>query len=100
MLFQSGDTMDAIELLERDHEAVEDLFEQFEDAKESGDDEKMAALAASICSALTVHAQIEEELFYPEVKKLGEATELVDEAKVEHETVKDLVSEIEAMRPG
>ena len=100
MLFQSGDTMDAIELLKKDHEAVEDLFEQFEDAKESDNNEEMAAIAASICSALTVHAQIEEELFYPQVKKLGESADLVDEASVEHETVKDLVAQIESMRPG
>ena len=97
---QSNDAADALELLKKDHETVEDLFDQFEDAKESENDEEMASLAASICSALTVHAQIEEELFYPAIRKLPEADDMVDEAAVEHQSIKDLVTQIEAMRPG
>lgn len=96
----SDETPDAIDLLKKDHEAVEDLFEQFEDAKESQNDQEMAALVASICSALTVHAQIEEELFYPAIRKLPEAGDMVDEAAVEHQSIKDLVAQLEAMAPG
>jgi hemerythrin superfamily protein len=91
---------DAIDLLKKDHEAVEDLFDQFEDAKENENDDDMATLVASLCSALTVHAQIEEELFYPAIRELPEAAEMIDEAAVEHQMIKDLVSQLEAMRPG
>jgi hemerythrin superfamily protein len=97
---QSNEANDAIDLLKKDHETVEDLFDQFEDAKESQNDDEMAALVASICSALTVHAQIEEELFYPAIRKLPEAGEMVDEAAVEHQSIKDLVTQLESMRPG
>ena len=96
----STGVIDAIDLLKKDHETVEDLFDQFEDAKENESEEDMATLVASLCSALTVHAQIEEELFYPAIRKLPEAAEMVDEAAVEHQMIKDLVSQLEAMRPG
>ena len=96
----SSDVTDAVDLLKKDHEAVEDLFDQFEDAKEGENDEEMATLVASVCSALTVHAQIEEELFYPAIRKLPEAADMIDEAAVEHQMIKDLVSQLEAMRPG
>lgn len=97
---QSNEANDAIDLLKKDHETVEDLFDQFEDAKESQNDDEMASLVASICSALTVHAQIEEELFYPAIRKLPEAGDMVDEAAVEHQSIKDLVTQLESMRPG
>ncbi|TMH66589.1 MAG: hemerythrin domain-containing protein [Betaproteobacteria bacterium] len=96
----SSDVTDAIDLLRRDHEAVEDLFDQLEDARESENDEEMATLVASVCSALTVHAQIEEELFYPAIRQLPEAADMVDEAAVEHQMIKDLVAQLEAMHPG
>ena len=96
----SSGVTDAIDLLKKDHEAVEDLFDLVEDAKENDNDEDMAKLVASVCSALTVHAQIEEELFYPAIRQLPEAAEMIDEAAVEHQMIKDLVSQLEAMRPG
>ena len=97
---QSNEVSDAIDLLKKDHETVEDLFDQFEDAKEGQNDEEMAALVGSICSALTVHARIEEELFYPAIRKLPEAGDMIDEAAVEHQSIKDLVTQLGAMRPG
>ena len=97
---QSTELVDAIDLLTKDHRSVEELFDQFEDAKESRNDDEMASLVASICSALTVHAQIEEELFYPAIRALPEAADMVDEAAAEHQVVKDLVSQLEAMGPG
>ena len=47
---QSNEAPDALDLLKKDHETVEDLFDQFEDAKESENEEEMASLAASICT--------------------------------------------------
>jgi hemerythrin superfamily protein len=88
---------DAIALLEADHREVDALFDRYEEA--DGDAEK-GELAAQICLALKVHAQIEEELFYPPARdKTGDA-DLVDEAVVEHMGAKTLVAQIEAMKPG
>ena len=86
----------AIELLIADHRKVEGLFEQYEDEKEGGEEEKRA-IAAQICGELTVHAQVEEELFYPWLRENldEEKMELVEEAEVEHATAKDLIAQIE-----
>ena len=54
--------LDAIALLKKDHDEVEDLFKQFSNASGEGRKEK---LARQICQELTIHAQIEEEIFYP-----------------------------------
>lgn len=83
---------DAIMLLKADHRTVLDLFEQFESAK--GDDKKLA-IAQQICTELKVHAQIEEEIFYPAFRGRIE-DDLLDEAYVEHDGAKVLVNDIEA----
>ena len=83
----------AVELLITDHRRVEDLFEAFE-AQEASEARRETALL--ICKELTVHATIEEELFYPFLRENIEATDLIDEAEVEHASLKELVSQIEA----
>jgi hemerythrin superfamily protein len=87
--------MDAVTLLKQDHQQVAELFKRFENA---GEDEK-TSLAGQICQLLTVHAQIEEELLYPAAREVLEADDqdLVDEATVEHASVKDLVGQIETV---
>jgi iron-sulfur cluster repair protein YtfE (RIC family) len=87
----------AIELLMADHRKVEDLFEQYEAEKE-GDDDTKRAIATKICGELTVHAQVEEEIFYPWLREnLDEDDmEMVEEAEVEHAGAKDLIAQIEA----
>ena len=90
-----ADQPDAIALLKADHRAVEALFEKFEGAKGDGAKEK---IARRICLELTVHAQIEEENFYPACEgKVEEA--LLKEAYVEHDGAKVLIAEIEAGGP-
>jgi hypothetical protein len=86
----------AIELLMSDHRKVEMLFDQYEEEKES-DEETRKALAEQICKELTVHAQVEEELFYPWLRENldEEKMELVEEAEVEHQSAKDLIAQIE-----
>jgi hemerythrin superfamily protein len=85
-------TNDAIALLKADHKEVSDMFDKFESARST-----KAKLAQQICQALTVHARIEEEIFYPAAREaLGEDGEdLLDEAKVEHNSLKELIGHIE-----
>jgi hypothetical protein len=87
---------DAVALLKADHRKVEDLFEKFEAARKT---ERKEALAKEICTELTVHTIIEEEIFYPACK--GEIeTDLLQEAYVEHDGAKVLIAEIEASDPS
>ena len=87
----------AFELLEQDHREVEEWFDEYDELKE---DNRKGDLAEKICLALKVHAQIEEEIFYPEAREATKDNDLIDEAVVEHATVKNLIGEIEAMEVG
>jgi len=87
---------DAIALLKADHEAVSQLFEQYEKARSSS---TKKALVTEICTALSVHAQIEEEIFYPAVKAALKDKLLVPEATVEHAGVKALIGQLEGAEP-
>ncbi len=87
---------DIVELLTQDHREVEQLFEQFEQAK---DDSRKQELAQEICKQLTIHATIEEEVFYPACEgKIDQ--DLLKEALVEHDTAKVLIADIEAGEPS
>ena len=83
---------DAIALLRADHKKVSDLFEQFEKARNA---DKKKALATEICQELTVHATIEEEIFYPAAREVLNDREMVPEALVEHASLKKLIADIE-----
>ncbi len=87
---------DAIALLRADHEAVSKLFAQYEKSPSAA---KKKTLVAEICSALSVHAQIEEEIFYPAVKAALKDKLLVPEATVEHAGVKNLIAQLEGVEP-
>jgi hemerythrin superfamily protein len=92
---------DAIELLTTDHKDVKTLFKQYDKLVESdGSEEEKQALAEQICQMLTVHATIEEELFYPAAREaLGEDGDLVDEADIEHAAAKELIAQIQNSSP-
>lgn len=87
---------DAIAMLRADHARVSEMFERFEKAKGS---EKKAKLVESICAELKLHARLEEKIFYPEVRRAIGQDDLMDEATVEHQSVKDLIKQLEAMAP-
>jgi hemerythrin superfamily protein len=87
---------DALALLRADHQAVQQLFQQFEKTRS---EDRKAALAEQICNELTVHAQIEEEIFYPAVREAIREEDLIDEATVEHQSAKDLIAQIESGGP-
>jgi hemerythrin superfamily protein len=84
----------AVELLKTEHQEVAELFDTFE----SADTDEQESLAEQICQKLTVHAQIEEEILYPAARNVLEEDEedLVNEAAVEHGTVKDLIAKIQS----
>jgi hemerythrin superfamily protein len=90
-----AEAKDAITLLKADHEEVAAMFEEFKagDLEDDAKDE----LAQKICKALAVHAQIEEEIFYPAARDAVDSDEedLLDEAEVEHGSIKELVAAIE-----
>lgn len=90
---------DAIALLKADHKEVDAMFKAFEKTDDDGEKQE---LATNICRALTVHAQIEEEIFYPAAYDALDADgdDLLDEAQVEHASAKALIAEIEAMTVG
>lgn len=87
---------EATALLKADHKLVSLLFEQYESARSST---KKKAIVSQICTELTVHAQIEEEIFYPQVKAALKDKELIPEATVEHATLKELIAQIEDGEP-
>jgi hemerythrin superfamily protein len=89
-------SQDAIALLKADHREVEQMFSQFEKAR---DDERKQELAANICKALKVHTTIEEEIFYPAFLEATEDKELHHEAEIEHDGAKQLIAKIEAAGP-
>ena len=89
----------AFDILEEDHREVEEWFDQYDELKDS-DEKRKADLAEKICMALKVHAQIEEEIFYPRAREATKDDDLIDEAIVEHATVKNLIGEIEEMDVG
>ena len=95
-----GGKMDALKLLKEDHERVDDMFKKYDRMKEG--DERKQALLQQILEEVRVHAQVEEELFYPALRTLFEEggkdkeLDLIEEADVEHETVKWLMEQLES----
>jgi iron-sulfur cluster repair protein YtfE (RIC family) len=87
---------DAIALLKADHEAVSQLFAEYEKTRSVANKK---ALVAELCTALGVHMQIEEEIFYPAVKTALQDKLLVPEGTVEHVGVKDLIAQLEGAEP-
>ncbi len=89
--------MDAITLLKQDHKTVEKLFKQFEKAKRPAEQRK---LAGQVVKELSVHAAIEEMLFYPAVReRVPETEDTVLESLEEHHIVKWVLSELDGMKP-
>jgi hemerythrin superfamily protein len=86
----------ATQLIKRDHKKVEGLFEKFDKAKNSGAKQRVCE---QVIEELEVHAKIEEEIFYPAVRKhLGEE-ELLEDAKQEHQQAKQIMAELKKANP-
>jgi hemerythrin superfamily protein len=91
---------DATALLKQDHDDVRKLFDEYDElADDDADGEERQALAEQICTMLTVHTTLEEEIFYPAAREAEVESDLLDEAEVEHASAKDLIAQIESMSP-
>lgn len=88
------DSQDAITLLEGDHREAEALFEKFEDIKDKGSAQEKLELAKKVCGALLIHMEIEETIFYPQVRQKINDDDLMNESVVEHAGAKDLIKQL------
>lgn len=88
---------DAVSDLIADHRKVEDLFKQYEEAKDKP--ARKQKIFQQINMELKIHTQIEEEIFYPASRPFVEEQDTVNEAVVEHASAKDLMAQIEQMDP-
>lgn len=92
----TSDGPDAIALLRADHKRVADLYEEYEHTRSSA---KKKAIVSKICLELSIHAQVEEEIFYPAVKAALKDKEMVPEAQVEHGSLKELIAQVKDKEP-
>ena len=92
---------DAVSLLAADHAEVKQMFETYRQLVDEGaGDDQRGELAGQICSMLTVHAEVEEDIFYPAMRENLDDELLLDQAEVEHASAKELIEQIETMDPG
>lgn len=92
---QSGQSAsaDAIALLKNDHREVEKLFAEYEQATNRS---RKQSIIQQVAQMLKIHAELEEQIFYPAVRQEAEADDKLDEAQVEHDTVKILINALES----
>jgi hemerythrin superfamily protein len=88
---------DAVDFLKSQHREVEDLFKQFDKLPDEGATEEKEPIVRTACEMLTVHAAIEEEIFYPAAREVDDVNALLNEAEVEHGTAKDLIATLDSM---
>ncbi len=93
---KSTKAKDATTMLRADHTLVSGLFEKYEKTHTTTEKKRLVEL---ICNELSVHAQVEEEIFYPAVKAALKDKLLVPEAMVEHASLKALIAEVEGVEP-
>lgn len=93
-------SLDAIELLDADHRAVEVLFHDFRQlSQQQASGHKRRALAEQICLELAIHMRLEEEIFYPRLREAVREDDRLDQAADEHAGAKELIAQILSMKP-
>lgn len=94
-------TLDALDLLRADHDQVRTLFREFDSLRDVDDeDDRKTELVDEICYELTIHAMIEEEIFYPAVRLALGDDELLDEAEADHAGARALILQLDDLYPG
>jgi hemerythrin-like domain-containing protein len=91
---------EVLDMLKEDHRLAQTAFREFEKRWAAEDVEYCARIVAQTCVQLELHARLEEEVFYPAVREVLPATELVDEAEVEHDSTRGLIRQLQRMQPG
>lgn len=92
---KTKNTMDAMGMLKKDHQAVKALFDRFERTEETS---KKREIVEAACAELKVHAAVEEQLFYPALRQqMADKEGLIDEADEEHHEAKILIAELDMM---
>ncbi len=89
--------LNALDLLQADHERVEKLFRRFERSKDEGEQQQLMEEA---CAAITEHADLEESAFYPVVLEATGYEQLMDEAEIEHAGARDLIEQLRREQGG
>ena len=93
-----SDEQDAVAMLTADHDKVKDLFAEFEEIKDTRANRQKEKIVTEACRELTVHTKLEEEIFYPALRKAIDEDDLMNEAKVEHDSAKQLIRQLESMQ--
>jgi hypothetical protein len=88
-----------IATLAQDHRKILDLFEQFQRIRSGNDSNGKQMLAEILCTELVIHAQVEQEILYPALRRVLDEKKLLDEAEVEHRMAARMVSDLELMDP-
>ncbi len=96
MLIKKGTIMNAYDLLKRDHATIADIFGKLEPTTERAM-QMREAVFERLDAELTLHAAIEEQIFYPALKQAAETHEIVSQAYEEHRIVKELLQELASM---
>jgi len=87
------------DLLRRDHKKVKQAFRKFSDLDIEQDREQAQQLVTQTCAEIEVHADIEEELFYPAARQALKDTMVIAEAEVEHSGARMLIGELKELEP-
>jgi len=90
---------DVIVLLKNDHATVKKMFTRFGKLAKKQDIQGKADTANKICAELLSHTMAEEEIFYPGAREVTHDDDMLNEAVVEHESVKELIAQIQGMDP-
>ena len=91
--------MNALQILMEDHAYVKKAYRQFEKLDAEQDMEEIQSLVKNVCTALKVHAEIEEKIFYPAARRALKYKDLLEEAEIEHASAKTLIRQLERMKP-
>lgn len=90
------ESRDALQMLADDHRTVEALFEKYDNARGEAAQQK---IVQQICQELTIHAMVEEQVFYPAIRDVVE-DDMMDEAQVEHDSAKMLILSLQQGTPS